>query len=104
VTAVPRFKASYPDRVVPKFNGLAIDKRFRPPLGLLHAVTKQVYPANDMAIIPQDVDFVLRHLQPPSAPEMQEECHFGVIENGPTLKRGADVRPALCASEDGTTC
>jgi hypothetical protein len=59
VTAVPRFKASYPDRAVPKFNGLVIDKRFRPLFGPLHAVAKHVSPANDVAVILQDVDFVL---------------------------------------------
>jgi hypothetical protein len=83
---MPRFKASYPDRADPRFNRLVIDKRFRPRFGLLHAVAKQVYLANDVAVIPQDVHFVLRHLQPPSAPEMQEECHFGVIEKWPYLE------------------
>jgi hypothetical protein len=80
VTAVPRFKASYPDRAVPEFNRFVIDKCFCPLLGPLHAVAKQVYPANDMVVIPEDVDFVLRHLQPLSSPEMQEECQIGVIE------------------------
>jgi hypothetical protein len=61
VTAVPRFKASYSDRALPKFNGLVIDKRFRPLFGPLHIVANQVYPANEMVVIPQDVHFVLRH-------------------------------------------
>jgi hypothetical protein len=67
VTAVRRFKASYPDRAFPKFNGLVIDKRFRPRFGLPH-VAKQVYLANDVAIIPQDVHFERQHLQPPCTP------------------------------------
>ena len=61
MTAAPRFKASYPDRAVPNFNGIVIDKRLRPLFGALHAVAKQVYSANDVFVIPQDVHFVLRH-------------------------------------------
>jgi hypothetical protein len=54
---------------MPKFNGVFIDKPFRNFFGLLHAaVAKQVYLANDVAVISQHVHFVRWHLQPPSAP------------------------------------
>ena len=57
MTAVPRFKTNYPDRAVPKFNGLVIDKRFRPLFGVLLAAAKQVYPAKEISNLerrPQD--------------------------------------------------
>jgi len=63
-----RIEALYSHRAFPKLNGLAIEKRFRSLFGLLHVVAKQIYPANDVAVIPQDADFVLRHLQPPCMP------------------------------------
>jgi hypothetical protein len=58
VTAVPS-ELSGPSR--PKVQWVVIDKRFCPLLGPLHAAAKQVSPANDMVVIPEDVDLPLRN-------------------------------------------
>jgi hypothetical protein len=56
-----RIEALYSHRVFPKLNGRAFEKHFRILFGVLHAAAKQVYLANDVAVIPQDEHFVQRH-------------------------------------------